>query len=67
MPCTRCSGMMIRDHALDEIGRAEHFVWRCIICGDIVDPIILINRTNWPQATKNLYIRRVAFWSTQRS
>lgn len=63
MPCRRCSGMMIKDRALDEIGRAEHFIWRCILCGDIIDPIILINRANLSPSKKKSYIRRTILWS----
>jgi hypothetical protein len=55
--------MMIRDRALDEIGRAEHFIWRCILCGDIIDPIILINRANFSPSKKKSYIRRTILWS----
>lgn len=54
MPCRRCSGMMVRDRALDEIGRADHFIWRCILCGDIIDPVILINRTDWPPTEEEI-------------
>lgn len=63
MPCRRCSGMMIKDRALDEIGRAEHFIWRCILCGDIIDPIILINRANFSPSKKKSYVRRTILWS----
>lgn len=62
MPCRRCSGMMISDRALDEIGRAEHFIWRCIICGDIIDPVILIHRANGSQSKKKSYVRRTVLW-----
>ncbi|TAK07431.1 MAG: hypothetical protein EPO39_06585 [Candidatus Manganitrophaceae bacterium] len=65
MPCGRCSGMMVRDRALDEIGRASHFIWRCVACGDVIDPVILINRTNWPRSQKKLYLRRVVLRLSQ--
>lgn len=56
--------MMVNDRALDEIGRADHSVWRCIICGDIIDPVILINRTaKWSTSKKRAYARRAASWS----
>jgi hypothetical protein len=54
--------MMVTDRALDEIGRADHFIWRCICCGDIIDPMILINRAGWPPPKKKLYPRRVIIW-----
>ncbi|HZR45738.1 MAG TPA: hypothetical protein VFA47_03460 [Candidatus Manganitrophaceae bacterium] len=44
MRCRRCHGMMITDHINDERGRAAHPVFRCILCGEIIDPIILMNR-----------------------
>lgn len=40
--CLRCNGAVIYDKFYD---RYEQFWgWRCLICGDIVDPIILKNR-----------------------
>lgn len=40
--CLRCSGAMAYDKFY---GRQEHFWgWKCLICGDIVDPVILENR-----------------------
>lgn len=64
MPCRRCSGMMVKDLALDETGRADYSVWRCIICGNIIDPVILINRTTkWSASKKRAYVRRAVSWS----
>jgi|GEM_PF-1808189 len=67
MRCQRCTGMMVKDRALDEIGRANHFIFRCVSCGDIIDPVILINRASWSPAKKKLYLRRVVFWPAQNS
>ncbi len=61
MPCERCGGMMVRDRFLDEIGRAGQLIWRCITCGDIIDPIILINRIGWQQMRKKVYQRKTVF------
>jgi hypothetical protein len=36
--------MMIADRLLDDVGRAAIFIWRCVLCGEIVDPVILSNR-----------------------
>jgi hypothetical protein len=44
--------MMVADHVFDQGGRAIDPVWRCLVCGEIVDPIILINRINHPQPKK---------------
>lgn len=67
MSCSRCQGMMVGDRALDENGRADQFVWRCVACGDIIDPVILINRTNGPWSQKKFHVSRVVFRPAQKS
>ena len=45
MRCRRCDGMMVRDTIFDPFGTEYHSkVWRCIGCGEILDPVILANR-----------------------
>ncbi len=47
MNCSRCSGLMIRDDFLDlkgEAGQGWVVAWRCLICGDVLDRVILANR-----------------------
>jgi len=46
MDCPRCGGMMILDHFLDleNTGQIDFQGSRCLICGEILDPIILVNR-----------------------
>ncbi|MCK9392984.1 MAG: hypothetical protein M0Q01_15625 [Syntrophales bacterium] len=40
--CLRCRGAMVYDKFY---GRHEQFWgWKCLICGEIVDPVILANR-----------------------
>jgi len=42
MSCHRCGGIMIYQKFY---GHCEHFFgWRCIICGEIIDQVILENR-----------------------
>jgi hypothetical protein len=42
MKCLRCRGAMIYDKFY---GPHEQFWgWKCLICGEIVDPVILENR-----------------------
>ena len=42
MKCHRCGGVMTYEKFY---GNAEDFFgWRCILCGEIVDPVILENR-----------------------
>ena len=47
MHCTRCRGLMVRDHfydLLDDGGQFSFRGWRCICCGNVLDPLILKNR-----------------------
>jgi hypothetical protein len=42
MKCHRCGSMMVYERFY---GPHEHFVgWRCILCGEIIDQVILENR-----------------------
>ena len=42
MKCHRCGSMMVYERFY---GPHEHFVgWRCILCGEIIDQVILDNR-----------------------
>ena len=42
MKCHRCGGTMVFEKFY---GACEHFSgWRCIFCGEIVDPVISENR-----------------------
>jgi hypothetical protein len=44
MKCDRCDGLMIYERFLSQ--EVEDFSgWRCVACGDIVDEVILKNRT----------------------
>lgn len=48
MKCTRCQGLMVEDHLLDiqeSLGPMWIKSWRCVACGNIVDPLILKHRT----------------------
>lgn len=47
MDCRRCGGLMVGDWFLDindEAGRMKFDGLRCLICGEIVDSLILENR-----------------------
>ena len=47
MKCHRCGGMMIYEKYY---GDCEHFFgWRCIACGEVIDPVILENRMDQSQ------------------
>jgi len=40
--CLRCRGAMIYDKFYG--AREQFWGWKCVICGEIVDPVILENR-----------------------
>ena len=47
-PCTRCGGLFIRESLFDlydETGQMRRWALRCVQCGDVVDSLILKNRT----------------------
>jgi hypothetical protein len=47
MRCTRCEGLMVVDELID-MRESYHPMWmrgwRCVACGNIVDPLILRHR-----------------------
>ena len=42
MNCDRCHSPMVHQKFYDPQG--QFWGWRCVLCGDIVDPLILENR-----------------------
>jgi hypothetical protein len=49
MECPRCHGNMAHDNfqdLYDDTGRLSFSGWRCMICGEILDAVIVSNRTN---------------------
>lgn len=47
MNCQRCRGYMIRDSFVDlrdDTGSLLFHGWRCINCGEVVDPVVLTHR-----------------------
>ncbi|HXC61599.1 MAG TPA: hypothetical protein VNV63_02895 [Nitrospiria bacterium] len=47
MECPRCQGSMVYEvfeDLRDDTGQLNFQGWRCIICGEILDPTILSNR-----------------------
>lgn len=45
MTCPRRHGFMVQDDSFDLYESEHRFaVWRCVPCGEIVDPIIAANR-----------------------
>jgi len=44
--CLRCQGLMVPDlfmELLDKSGKEHCKGWRCVNCGDLLDPVILQN------------------------
>lgn len=47
MNCHRCQGLMYPVGPLDPLDTDGHKLicaWRCVACGDLVDPVIIHNR-----------------------
>lgn len=58
MNCLRCAGLMVRDDLQDGTGLERFAAWRCVICGEIFDPVILENRS----AAPSLMVERGRHW-----
>jgi len=51
MKCLRCDGVMLPERfqdIQDETGQITFYGWRCVTCGEILDPVIMRNRSNRP-------------------
>ncbi len=47
MNCQRCNGLMVVDHFIDMEDDSGHLWmrgWRCVTCGEVVDPKIYRHR-----------------------
>lgn len=56
MQCTKCDGLMVTDNLIDMMESSIPMWmkgWRCVSCGNIVDPVIqkhrMIQQTGAPQ------------------
>lgn len=57
MNCHRCHGLMVEERFEDLRGDPHHISfhgWRCVCCGDIVDPVIMRHRVAGPPATRSI-------------
>lgn len=63
MPCSRCGGLMVSDHLHVEPGASmlEFMAWRCLMCGDIVDGEIALNRANPKRHRLSKYKARLRY------
>ncbi len=53
MDCPRCNGLMAQDNFMDlkdEAGQCRFVAWHCLICGEVLDPVILKNRSAPPDS-----------------
>lgn len=51
MRCPRCKGMMVKERfqdIQDDTGQIYFHGWRCLVCGEILDPVIVTNRQQPP-------------------
>jgi RNase P subunit RPR2 len=47
MKCSRCAGLMVEDYSMElDLLEDDHEVlaWRCLNCGNIIEPVMLRNR-----------------------
>lgn len=49
MTCTRCEGLMVLERfedLQDDTGQINFHAWHCLVCGEIMDQVIITNRRN---------------------
>jgi len=47
MDCRRCHGLMVKDSFVDlrdATGYLKFQGWRCVNCGEVIDPVVLTHR-----------------------
>jgi uncharacterized Zn finger protein len=47
MHCPRCGGMMVSEFVSDlhNVWQEDQTdMWRCVSCGEMIDPLVMINR-----------------------
>ncbi len=60
MICPRCRGMLVRHwfmELLDKTGQEHCKGWRCVNCGDLLDPVILQNEARRSVKTSTAPLR----------
>ncbi len=62
--CRRCHGLMVPERfqdLQDDTGQLSFYGWRCLTCGEIVDPLIQAHRQHQPDAAapKNRTLSRL--------
>ena len=63
MKCPRCHNLMVTDRfedLHDDSGSLGFWALRCITCGEVIDPVILSNRTaQVPPSVKHMPRRKL--------
>ncbi len=62
MHCPRCKGLMAltRFYDLrDDTGRIGFDAWRCICCGEVLDSMVCMNRTQRPRFRRRRKSRQI--------
>ena len=58
MICSKCDGLMVNDRVYDaEEAIFDLSIWRCLNCGQTVDPLILQNRLKQEQESNGLPVK----------
>jgi hypothetical protein len=58
--CVRCGGLLVSEACvdlLDETGEIRFLAWRCVCCGNLIDPVIARNR-GYPPVPRRSRVRR---------
>jgi hypothetical protein len=70
MTCQRCKGLMVRIHLDDERTRVSLDAMTCLVCGDLVDEVILENRKRsilgQAQKSRRRSVRHTKVFRTKR-
>ena len=64
MQCPRCRNLMVEqifEDLRDDTGSLYFKGWRCITCGEVLDPLILINRAGHREPLSGRARKKKAF------
>jgi hypothetical protein len=55
--CPRCRSLVVRERFVDrdsEMHSSRVWGWRCVICGGMFDPLILLHKVTRPEPKRSL-------------
>jgi hypothetical protein len=68
MSCPRCDNLMVEETFVDlesDVHPLSFRGWRCVICGAIVDSLIVLHQTNRPEPLLHQpRTRKLVAWGT---